>query len=711
MDDSVLRIVKKAKTMTMSTPMKATPRKEAKKCMTETPSKKTKSTMMGTPTKSTTMETPTKQKKPMETPKKETKSTMEKTPKTTTPSSSSTAWLTMKDDSQQAPHRVAFLEALRLIEAGLAHKGLKRQVKDTSTGVGRTKMRCMKWCLYEAKKQHLQDIVGKSVKMSINQDVKNGMLLCRFACVDSKLRVTCGTLGLRIGFGTGSIPVRDATLDIVRRFCTKGYGRPRGLGTAVGTTTYKLLLEKVKRNIVLFNADGGSDEQKAGLMLKPSSLEMVRNCDKHLYQGALPNLIVVARDKPHAMRRVIKRPWTADGYLWNIYNAFIVGPKAFAAVVEFSPEIKTWFERNVKATTNNNIKSLCFAKHRFNSTQKPMGRFCLYLQASITTLVQIFERRWPEPEAVAAKQMLVLMSDDGESLLTCAMMADCGDEFDKVLRFMDSENMEVADFKTEVQNYIDRIHVLFVLGDVCKTPGYTLHVLQELAEQRCVVIDGVAKTIGGQVLQVAIDNCLNRMKNYVRLAKLTVEAEFPAYDVCNAMSVLSLDRKSSWRDNNRADHVERLCVTLKLDKQRLHDEIADFHPVVSSLSQSEDLSVKDAWSKAMQVHWRRPAVGRAMHPCDELQKLLEYHAVWVASSSGVEQSLSKDDSKHRKCRSEASKSIDMQLVCDPIEDPKVRQSVASRAVQIWQVGVGSRLSHVLKKRGLSLMSVLVLVVL
>ena len=40
MDDSVLRIVKKAKTMTMSSPMKATPRKEAKKCMTETPTKK-----------------------------------------------------------------------------------------------------------------------------------------------------------------------------------------------------------------------------------------------------------------------------------------------------------------------------------------------------------------------------------------------------------------------------------------------------------------------------------------------------------------------------------------------------------------------------------------------------------------------------------------------------------------------------------------------
>ena len=85
------------------------------------------------------------------------------------------------------------------------------------------------------------------------------------------------------------------------------------------------LLRHLKGITILFNADGGSDEQKAGLMMKPSSVELVPASDRRLYSGVLRNLKIVTRDKPHAIRRVIKRPWSADAFLWSVYSKLIVG--------------------------------------------------------------------------------------------------------------------------------------------------------------------------------------------------------------------------------------------------------------------------------------------------------------------------------------------------------------------------------------------------
>ena len=105
--------------------------------------------------------------------------------------------------------------------------------------------------------------------------------------------------------------------------------------------------------------------------------------------------------------------------------------------------------------------------------------------------------RWPEPEAKSARDMLQF--PDIETLVTCGVLADCGDEFDVVLRYMDTEIMDVATMFSELQGYINTMIVLFVEGKVTSVSGYTKHIIEGLSEQRRLIIDGETKIIGGEV--------------------------------------------------------------------------------------------------------------------------------------------------------------------------------------------------------------------
>ena len=69
--------------------------------------------------------------------------------------------------------------------------------------------------------------------------------------------------------------------------------------------------------------------------------------DKHLYTEELPNLKFVGKDKPHAARRIARRPWEADKYLWSVFTLWVWGKRSFAALIEYSVEFRNWFQDNI----------------------------------------------------------------------------------------------------------------------------------------------------------------------------------------------------------------------------------------------------------------------------------------------------------------------------------------------------------------------------
>ena len=99
-----------------------------------------------------------------------------------------------------------------------------------------------------------------------------------------------------------------------------------------------------------------------------------------------------------------------------------------------------------------------------------------------------------------------------------------------------------------------RIHTLFVDGDVFKVETtFCSHMVRFLSEPRTLFYDNEARAIGGGEMANAIAKNLERMRNWVHLAKSVIRAEFPSFKILQAFSVLHL--KSS-KLHGAADDAE-----------------------------------------------------------------------------------------------------------------------------------------------------------
>jgi hypothetical protein len=122
-----------------------------------------------------------------------------------------------------------------------------------------------------------------------------------------------------------------------------------------------------------------------------------------------------------------------------IISKLITGKSAITKLIAYSPNFKSIF--NMRAKVNGEslidcqkLRHVNYAKNRFHSTQKPLGRFVLTLDALIATAVEITIRRKGAPEACASE---FLASVTEEDVLTIATLADAGDESSAIVRFFD----------------------------------------------------------------------------------------------------------------------------------------------------------------------------------------------------------------------------------------------------------------------------------
>jgi hypothetical protein len=155
---------------------------------------------------------------------------------------------------------------------------------------GAEKVQRMAWCIAEALKDQEQKLLKKAVCLSIHQDAREGLLLVRYSSVDDRLTRSEGVLGMAKDYGTKSKEIHDATLGIIKDFCTKRQTTDGRRSTMAGREPAILmtdLFEHVKSRIELFDADGATDEQRAGRLL----------------MDELPNLKLVIRDRTHAATR------------------------------------------------------------------------------------------------------------------------------------------------------------------------------------------------------------------------------------------------------------------------------------------------------------------------------------------------------------------------------------------------------------------------
>ena len=325
----------------------------------------------------------------------------------------------------------------------------------------------------------------------------------------------------------------------------------------------------------------------------------------------------------------------------------------------------------------------------------------MFFDATLATAVMTLkERRTADKPGRAAHRFLSYISE--EALLQLAMMADASDEHMGLLRFHDTESFDEAVSPQQVALFLDRARFLFA-EKACLKTGYTRVMLKMLQSPRAFRIDGQLKTIGGERRSLHADGiivtrCLNRMKNWVYLAKLTLDAEFPTFAISHAFEifnlqpyvsgVLSLRRvaDAATPDSRKERAFKVFENTLGLDRTVLEEEFEKHLPAAIRHMSQGTCTNFEAWKRVSESQAKKTAAACTMRA---LRQALMRYGAFGGSTSGVEQTFAKQVQIAPPSRAELSEgraNDELSLLSTEACDD---EALVPRAREIWAELYGS----------------------
>ena len=516
------------------------------------------------------------------------------------------------------------------------------------------KARSIQWCLYEALRDWELRFLQAAGCINIALDERNGRLLVKYSASDAKLDVRWGCLALLRNRGSTSQDVAAAVLDGVQRLCTRRVAHPGIYPVQAKRRCCEKTRDSILKRIEMFTADGAASEQLAGKMLHPGSL-------RSGLAPKLPNLRLVLRDKAHASRRITERTFQADPILHEILQVLLYGQPSVARLLHHSLPFQTIFEREVgKQTRPGNaadirgtVKNMSFAKQRFDSSAKPLGRCVLNLDALISTMEIIMRQRpTSSKEAQGARQFLAILNE--RSVLLMGMLADATDECLVLTRFFDKEAFQLEDTARQLNGFRNKLHWLFSKRG-CLGTGFTSLAREHLDRAKLVPCpkNGLPRTLGGHGASPAtIAQCLGHMVAWARLVDEVCKTEFPDFELLNAFAAFKI---VSQPPPTARRHVERLTKAFQLPTPApvAFSQLADHLRVASRLGkEAPEESAAASWQRALQ-RTQDNRKRRRSFPADGLIPLLQRFVVAPGSTAGIEQNFSKmkssEQAEERRC--------------------------------------------------------------
>ena len=520
-------------------------------------------------------------------------------------------------EKTSAPTENDFRSVLQSRRQGDSHNKL-----DKAVSLSRDRNKQLAWCLAEATRYFWRKCLSHAKCIALHSDGANRLHCVSFNCLHEKtLEMSWGTLGIVRDCGTGSAAIEGAVLACIDKFCTEKTGAPRGLNTSAR------LLPELKSRILerthLFNADGASDEQRAGRWLMQS----------------LPGLKWRTRDKTHASRRIITKPWAADRYLAGTFDLFIAAKDSPTRLIENSDDIKRIFAKHCRSTKDKlvdstSIRNLGYAKQRMDSSSTPCGRCVVWLDALLMTCVEVSVSRTGTPKQRADK---FLHEVSEERILQLAMLADAADDGLSLTRFTDENQYDVARLPHELNTFVQNMKMLFVESQ-CVNMGFTKAAIVLLARSRIFPKDGEQHILGGDgaVTTEMVQRCCQRMKSFVRLAQESIDAEYPEWELCQAFQLfdLAIMRQPKCDQNpTRQRSFSRLAQSLNLSETKLIVQFQD-HLVQAwtNFHSGSGLSSFECWRQAALQSQSRQSM-REKHSVSDLRPALEAYGLFCGNST------------------------------------------------------------------------------
>ena len=302
----------------------------------------------------------------------------------------------------------------------------------------KAKFRNAKFCIAEAIRNRQRVFLRTASGIAISQDAADTRHLVRFVACSPELDTLSGILGMVRVTSGGHAAVLGATRDVSQAVATPWNGSPTQTQAAVFDEGF---YQHMRHHTFVWTSDAGRDELKAAFearVWKPSV---------ESGQGLLPRLEFVNRDKAHAARRVIRRPWDSDPLLKSVRSQFT----GMLKLITNSYVMKAWYVEFQNQTLDSewlgpdeaiSIRaSLNYSAVRFDSLARPFAVAVLTIDAIILTAVKNVNTRKGSPSYQPSLDFLNFISgQQGMVHLTlAAMLADAACECLQLCREMDTE--------------------------------------------------------------------------------------------------------------------------------------------------------------------------------------------------------------------------------------------------------------------------------
>ena len=304
---------------------------------------------------------------------------------------------------------------------------------------GRKKVTCMMQCIGNAMFELDRRFLRTAESITLHMDVRKAKLLVRYRAANRKLDSRRGILGIADLQRSTASDLSAAVKGILQQFCHGLEGLDQEL------------LDHLVHHIEILDADAASDEQCSSRELRKTLLRQVK---------------CILKDKAHASRRILSRPWKVVPGLHDAFDTFVSDSSSITRVIQNSSVLSSVFNQHcqrVESSVNGKrIKNLSFKKQRFDSVAKPLGRGILWLRPVLETAIWATIHRRGDKECACAEAFLEWVSE--ERLVMVGMAADAADAALGLVRAFDTESYDPSLMTLECEKFLSELHYLFNQG-------------------------------------------------------------------------------------------------------------------------------------------------------------------------------------------------------------------------------------------------------
>ena len=384
--------------------------------------------------------------------------------------------------SVAAPSETEFGKCLEDLKKGCSARKQKNSDKTS----------LMRWCLSESMLQNARKHLQAARAIIMVRDERHGYLMVRYRACSKDMVVSSGLLGVaELSSGKSAEDIVAATRQCIETFATERHEPARGFKGAVAEVNREVVAN-IRKQTEMIVTDCASAEILAQDIGRGKRAALRADVSK-----IFPNTKIIGRDRAHASQRLLSRPWGADTSLsellkdvvcclhcessWTslgniclkslnpigkaetlniesldvrLKQEAVTGKESVCQKIWRSTTYSAWFEEEVRKSKGVGGTTLSAAQHRFCSFSKPLGRMVLHMDAICAVLTRVVSAR---PGADSSWAAQFVKSFTAEKFLLLGMLADMADTCIQLTRFLDDEDMDVAQQNEQVALFVQRL--------------------------------------------------------------------------------------------------------------------------------------------------------------------------------------------------------------------------------------------------------------